>query len=263
VGAPTFRRLLSPPALLIALALLATACTPDDTAIRSAALEGSRPVSFDSVDGTSLEGRLFGPSDATAGVVLSHMLPADQSSWFEFAHRLGDAGYLALTYDFRGYCPGGEAGCSQGEKDIPAIPNDVAGAIEELRSRGVQRLALIGASMGGTASLVVASQPGADVSAVITLSAPATISGLAAGPDVLATVASAKLFIAGTGDTTAAQAAQDFYNQSLQPKRYELLTTDDHGTDLLEGNQGEQTRNLILDWLDLYVPAEAPQQNQP
>ena len=58
-----------------------------------------------------LAGRLFGdPASARTGIVFAHMLPADQTSWFEFAKRRRDQGYLALTFDFRGYCPGGDGG---------------------------------------------------------------------------------------------------------------------------------------------------------
>jgi hypothetical protein len=34
----------------------------------------------------------------------------------------------------------------------------------------------------------------------------------------------------------------------------EILTTDDHGTDLLTGSQGERTRELIEGWVQTYVP---------
>jgi pimeloyl-ACP methyl ester carboxylesterase len=70
-------------------------------------LSGSEAVSFQSRDGVALEGRLFG--HGTSAVVLSHMLPADQRSWFDFADRLAEQGYLVLTFDFRGYCPGATA----------------------------------------------------------------------------------------------------------------------------------------------------------
>ena len=79
--------------------------------------------------------------------------------------------------------------------------------------------------MGGTASLVAAAQVSTEVEAVITLSAPASIEGLTAGPEVVQASAAAKLFIAGNGDTTAADAASTFYEESLQPKRLEILTT--------------------------------------
>lgn len=235
-----------------ALALVLPACHQAE-AIRSQALADSRAVEFEAIDGVRLAGRMFGPEGATAGVVLAHMMPADQSSWFDFADQLGELGYRTLTFDFRGYCPGGDAGCSQGDKDVSAIWQDVAGAVGFLRTEGVRRIGLVGASMGGTASLVYASLSGVDVDAVVTLSAPDAIEGLTAGPNVLQTVTAAKLFLAGNVDGNAAATAQAFYDETLQPKRVEILTTADHGTDILEGNQAEIARNLITGWLGLYV----------
>ena len=108
--------------------------------------------------------------------------------------------------------------------------------------------------MGGTASLVVASSEGDRIEAVVTLSAPESIEGLVAGPDVVQQVTAAKLFLAGNADDASAQAATDFYDESLQPKRVEILTTADHGTDILNGNQGEISAKLIDDWLVRYLP---------
>jgi pimeloyl-ACP methyl ester carboxylesterase len=240
------------PATLV-LTLISSACNQSEE-IRTQALDDSQAVTFASADGVRLAGRVFGPDDATAGVVLAHMLPADQSSWFDFADRVGELGYRVLTFDFRGYCPGGDAGCSQGTKQVSAIWQDVQGAVDYLEDEGVLRIGLVGASMGGTASLVVGSRADEAIRAVVTLSAPASIDGLVAGPDILAATTAAKLFIAGNGDGVAADSAQRFYDQSAPPKRVEILTTADHGTDVLEGNQGEVARALIVGWLGQYVP---------
>ena len=234
------------------LALVLPACHQAE-AIREQALADSRAVSFETIDGVRLAGRMFGPEGATAGVVLAHMKPADQSSWFDFADQLGKLGYRTLTFDFRGYCPGGEAGCSEGDKDTSAIWQDVAGAVELLRSEGIRRIGLIGASMGGTASLVFASQSDSNVAAIVTLSALAAIEGLTVSPEVLQTVSAAKLFLAGNVDANAAATAQAFYDATLQPKRVEILTTADHGTEILEGNQAEIARNLIVGWIGQHV----------
>lgn len=236
-----------------AIILVLPACNQAEE-IRKQALADSTAVMFESIDGVRLAGRLFGPEGAVAGVVLAHMKPADQSSWFDFADQLGEMGYRTLTFDFRGYCPGGDAGCSEGSKDISAIWQDVAGAVGFLRTQGVRRIGLVGASMGGTASLVYASQGGVSIDAVVTLSAPDAIEGLTAGPDVLQAVNAAKLFLAGNVDGNAAAAAQAFYDETVQPKRVEILTTADHGTDILEGNQAEIARNLIAGWLGQHVP---------
>jgi pimeloyl-ACP methyl ester carboxylesterase len=215
--------------------------------------EGSRAVSFPSADGVRLEGRLIG--EGSVGVVLSHMRPADQRSWWPFARDLADAGYLVLTYDFRGYCPGGVGGCSAGERDLGEIWRDVLGAIDFLRSRGARQVVLIGASMGGTASLLAAAQDQVSVEAVVTLSAPASFEGMDLTPDVLTRVDAAKLFVAGTGDGQAAADAERLFDLSPPPKRVEILTTDAHGTDILSGNQAGRARTLILRYLEQVAPA--------
>ncbi len=242
----------------MAAVAIAVSCS-QQPAIRSRAIASSTAVTFRTGDGVTLSGRLFGPDDASAGVVFAHMLPADQSAWFDLAADLGAMGYRALTFDFRGYCPGGDAGCSQGERDVDATPRDLQAALDFIRGKGIDDVGLVGASMGGTASLLVASREGDAIGAVVTLSAPQQISGLVAGPDVMQTVTAAKLFVAGNGDPTgSATAAQVFYDESLQPKRYEIVTSNDHGTDLLSGNQGQRVHDLITAWLQLHLPVASP-----
>lgn len=238
--------------LLVATAVVGAGCGDRDE--QPTPPEGSRAVSFVSAGGIRLEGRLAG--EGPVAVVLSHMYPADQRSWWRFAQRLTDDGYMVLTYDFRGYCPGGQAGCSQGDKDVGRIWQDVVAAIDFVRSRGATTVALIGASVGGTASLVAAAQEGVSVSAIVSLSAPVSFDGLTATPELLARVSAAKYFVAGVGDPNgASDAAQALYARSPQPKRVEILTTDDHGTDMLEGNQAGILQTKILDYLQVYAPA--------
>jgi pimeloyl-ACP methyl ester carboxylesterase len=238
-------------AIVLTLLLLAPGCGGEEPPTEPPA--GSRSVSFTSADGVELEGRIVG--EGSVGIVLSHMRPSDQASWWGFAEDLADEGYLVLTYNFRGYCPDGAAGCSSGETDIPAIWQDVLGAIDLIRSEGAQRVMLIGASMGGTASLLAAAEEGSGVDAVVTLSAPISFEGLSVGPDVLTRVSAAKLFIAGVGDGSAGESAQQLYALSPPPKRLEILTTDDHGTDILDGNQSGRARTMILNYLERYRDA--------
>ena len=246
VAAPVRAR---PIAMLLVGAIALVACgepAPPD-------LSGSRPVTFQSRDGVTLAGRLFGVG--STGVVLSHMQPADQRSWFAFANRLADEGYLVLTYDFRGYCPGGVGGCSQGDLQIPAIWQDVLGAMDFIRSQGATTVALVGASMGGTASLIAAGQEGADVAVVITLSAPASIEGLNADAALLQRVDANKLFIAGVGDAAGAASAEQLYEIAPPPKGPpEIVPADDHGTDLLTGSRGEAVQRIIETYLAQFAP---------
>lgn len=234
-----------PLAVVVVVSLLVAAgCSGDGPRVD---LTGTEEVTFESEDGVPLAGRLFGEGETA--VVLSHMRPADQSSWFRFAERLADGGYQVLTYNFRGYCPGGDAGCSEGERDLSAIWRDVLGAVDFVRSRGAASVSLVGASMGGTASLVASARGDVTVDAVVTLSAPASFEGLVADAALLSQTTAAKLFVAGVGDAQAARDAQVMFDQSPQPKRVEIVGSDDHGTDLLTGGKAEQVRRLIETFL--------------
>jgi pimeloyl-ACP methyl ester carboxylesterase len=254
---PIARRLASHPVLgailLVVMSWSAMGCDRS-AALREADLEGSTAVGFEAPGGIELEGRVFGPDTARAGIVLSHMLPADQTSWFSFASELAGEGYRVLTFNFRGYCPGGQGGCSGGSKDVTATPADLGAAIAYLAGTGVQEVGLVGASMGGTASLLEAADRPRLIPVAIALSAPQEIEGLVVGPDTLQATPAAKLFVAGSFDTMAADAAARMFQESGQPKRLEVVPTDDHGTDLLDGSQGPALRSLLTTYLAQYLP---------
>lgn len=195
--------------------------------------QGADGESFRTQDGFLLEGRAFGEGEV--GVVLSHMFPADQGSWRGFAQELADQGYLALTYNFRGY------GDSEGEKRISMIARDVAAAVKHIRELGADQVVLIGASMGGSASLIAAGE--LEVDGVATLSAPAEFRGLDA-MGAVRSVAEPMLFIAALSDEEAARSARGFL-KAAPASDLELLGGDAHGTDLLEGSRGEKVRDML------------------
>jgi esterase/lipase len=241
-------------ALALALATATAGCAPSRQEERNADIAASTGVSFRSSDGVKLAGRVFG--DGRVGVVLAHMFPADQTSWWAFARVLAPKGFTVLTFDFRGYCPGGVAGCSEGERDVAAMWQDVLGAVDFMMARGMVRVMLVGASIGGTASLLAAAQPGVPVVAIVALSAPQSFEGLTVDRTVLGNVTAAKLFVAGNGDPTgAAPAAQAMYDESPQPKQVEIVTSSDHGTDLLTGNQSGRVQTLIMGYLEQHAGA--------
>jgi esterase/lipase len=241
-------------ALALALAAAAVGCAPSRQEERNADIAASTAVSFRSPDGVKLAGRVFG--DGQVGVVLAHMFPADQTSWWAFARVLAPQGFTVLTFDFRGYCPGGVAGCSEGQRDVAAMWQDVLGAVDFMMARGLVRVMLVGASMGGTASLIAAAQPGMPVVAIVALSAPQSFEGLTADRTVLGNVTAAKLFLAGNSDPTgAAAAAQAMYEESPPPKQVEIFTSSDHGTDLLTGNQSGRVQTLIIGYLERHSGA--------
>jgi alpha-beta hydrolase superfamily lysophospholipase len=233
--------------LLVLAGLLAAACSEsgvvrtDDVPTPPDETENVFIVGEDDV---ILNGRLFG-SRNEIGVVLSHMRPNDQTAWFDYAEQLADAGYAALTFDFRGY---GESG---GEQDFALLDEDLTSAIAFLsRDREKSQVFLIGASMGGTTSLVVAAERGVD--GVVSISSPARFEdqdALAAVPRVTAP----KLFLASEGDEAARLSLEELFEATGQPKEQQVYTGNAHGTNLLDSMQSEHAaavRARILRFLD-------------
>lgn len=171
------------------------------------------------------------------------MYPTEQTSWFDFAQYLADNGYIVLTYDFRGY------GKSGGSQVISNIDKDLEAAIAFISQYDSEKIFLMGASMGGTASLIVAAREYID--GVISLSSPDEIDSLSA-LDEVEDIDAPILFIASEGDEYAAASAESLFDMSLEPKEIEILDGSAHGTFIFEKEpeNGAIVKQLVLDFLN-------------
>jgi pimeloyl-ACP methyl ester carboxylesterase len=194
---------------------------------------GSAAVRFVTGDGVHLAGRLFGTRGPA--VVLSHQSDDDQTAWWDFASVLSRHGYQVLTFNDRGVCGVGSAGCSGGMPDVTAAWKDTAAAARFLHDRGAGWVALIGASMGGEASVIAASKAGEDVDALVSLSGSLGLVG-SFEPAVVHRTASAisapALYLAGRLDGTNAENASRFA-RSTAGATLKVIDTAAHGIDLL------------------------------
>ena len=200
-------------------------------------------VTFKAEDGIELNGNIFGQGNKW--VVLSHMYPTDQTSWFDFAKELAGRGYVALTFDFRGY------GKSKGNKDdIPNIDKDIKAAIAYVKQYDYEKLFLIGASMGGTATIVAAAEE--DVSGVVTLAAPDKMGNDMDALAVVSKLKMPKIFISAKGDEYHAESANRLYENAVEPKAIEIIEGKAHGTFIFEEEpENAQTlKDIIFNFLD-------------
>jgi len=222
-----------------------TAQTGADTASGGSDAGASTSVRFKTEDGVTLSGKLFG--SGSSGVVLAHMYPADQTSWYSTAKRLAQEGHLVLTFDFRGY------GDSEGTKEIELIDKDVASAIQAIADAGATEVALIGASMGGTAGLVATAQTTPiPVTGVATLSAPVEFKGLSA-EEAVPKLTVPLLFIAAEDDA-GADGARQLQELSGSGAELKLLPGNEHGTELLEGAHADEIWGLLSGFLERVLP---------
>jgi pimeloyl-ACP methyl ester carboxylesterase len=177
------------------------------------------------------------------GVVLAHQLGSSQESWAPIVDDLVDEGFHVLSFNFRGH------GLSGGHTHDPSHADlDLAGAIAKLRSLGAERVLVVGASMGGTAAVVVAARE--NLAGIVSLSAPSKIDKLDAGASANK-VREPSLFIVGAGDAKRyVDASRSLYAAVGPPKDLEVVSgSSEHGTGLLtDVKNGAKIRKLIINF---------------
>lgn len=192
----------------------------------------ARAVSFTAA-GEQVTGAEFGNS-GSVGIVLAHEYMSNLCGWLPYAEHLRDLGYRVLAFDFGAH-----------------LVDDVNGAAGRLRDDGATKIVLMGASMGGTASLVAAASASPAVSAIAALSAPSDFMGMD-GTSASRRLTVPVLYMAAQdngefpGDARAMYAVCPSAHRELQ-----VLTGSDHGTALLRGDVAAQARSL----LDAFVAA--------
>jgi dienelactone hydrolase len=200
---------------------------------------------FHAADGTKLVGHRFGKG--TTAVILAHQSDGDLCEWLPYARRLAARGYFAFPVDFRG------SGFSQRRSGAAAnrIAADLVAAAKEMRRLGKRKVFLVGASMGGIASLVAGANVKPAVDGVVSISSPARFRGL----DAVATAPRLRvpvLYLAAVDDNNAgfdfSRDAEEMHTATASAdKRLELLPGRLHGVGLVAGSS--RARALVEGFL--------------
>jgi alpha-beta hydrolase superfamily lysophospholipase len=180
-------------------------------------------VRFTAADRTSLDGVMVG--SGPVGVVLAHEYQADLCNAWPFADYLAKRGLRAFAIDLRCF---GLSACPQGD---PAgrVVDDLLAAVAELRGRGVTRVALVGASMGGSAALIAATRVQPPVDVVVELSGQADLTSqlgipLNAGAAVTQLAVPAMFVVANNDAYTSVEETRAMYQAAkTADKRLEVL----------------------------------------
>lgn len=134
-------------------------------------------VTVRAADGVRLAAVAAGAGER--GVVLIPELgQLGKCGWWDFAAYLAARGYRVLLFDHR--CTG-ESACAPGPAGS-GLMSDIRGAVTRLRQEGAARIALMGASQGGSEALIAATAPPRGVTGVVALSADELALPLASRP---------------------------------------------------------------------------------
>ncbi len=243
-------------AAVLTLALLLASCSGGGDSKRASSPvaapgspEAGEAVWFETAAGAAISGRLFGRGPGN-GVVVVGQPGGAPLDWL--AQELAGAGTLVLAVDL----PASSQPATGGTLPAVAATRAAAGY---LRSRGAEKVVLIGEREGGAIALQAAA--GDKINGVAALSAPLEYRGVDAAVDALAALPRIDrpvLLMAALGDTDAAVAARRLYEAARDPRTLALVPGQAKGADLARGVEGAQALNVLRDFLrEAFTPLSA------
>ena len=188
-------------------------------------VKASPAIAFAAADGTQYRGVLFG--QGSNAVVLGHQSDQTLCDELQLARRLAAQGFVVLAANLR--TPGAD-----GLNQYKHWDRAVAAGVTALRSRHVSHVSLLGASLGGCAALVAATETTPPPDAVVSLSGEPRVADLDC--DTAAQTYSGPLLIvaSATDHYLNAEAANSLIAESpSKNKQLILLSGSVHGAALL------------------------------
>ncbi len=188
-----------------------------------------RLETFRTRDGGLIEGALYSGHHRRV-VLLCHGQVFNKESWHGFALALQHQGIDAFAIDFRGH--GNSTGPS-----IKAKDQDVTGAIDHLVSKGYANIGIVGASIGGNATLeALSNNPPSQVDRVAILAA--------SGPG-LRSESIDKLFLVAKEDPIHERVLETYAN-STPPRNLEVFDGKAHAQHLFRGHNHDLLEQTLI-----------------
>jgi len=144
-------------------------CEHTRSGIRQEEVDVLERISFESPQGMRMAGVVHWPEQkGRVGVVICHGMLSykDSPKFLAIAAGLEALGYAVLRFDFVGR---GESAGTLEDLDFSREAGECRVALGQLRARGIDRLGLLGSSMGGAVAIMVASEE--PIEALVTLAA--------------------------------------------------------------------------------------------
>ena len=212
------------------------------TAVPSDDIIESHTVSFETPDGATINGELYGSGETA---VVFSVMGNCKPGWRQFAQLTAAQGLMAITYPWRGCRESGFAD----EDELQKFVDDARGAINFVREQGAEKIILAGASLGGVASAKLAVE--SQASGLIVVASPSSIPEWGFEIDAAdLNTDIPKLFITAEDDPTVpASATRQLHDLAADPKEWQTYPGDKHGTDIFETENGEAMQQRILEFI--------------
>jgi len=214
-------------------------------------------VTIKAEDGVEIVGDYYpvGAENAPA-VLLLHMMPATRRSWVDFAGKLNEAGFSAFAIDLRGH--GDSLNKSDGtylnyknfsNAEHQSSIHDVETSVDFLKQKGVEKITVMGASIGANLALQYAATHH-DVASAVLLSPGLDYRGVVTDhlPERLEQ-GQAVYYAASSEDSYSAESVRMLYQETPEgiKKEEKIFDQAGHGTDMFSHESGFEDQ--IIYWL--------------
>ncbi len=190
-------------------------------------------IKYNTRDGGTIEGAYFKGGDDLA-VIFAHGAVFNKESWYFLNRRLQQQKVSSLSIDFRG------SGNSK-KGDSASLSYDLLGAVDYLKGKGFNRIAMIGGSMGGAAVLTVFETKMDPTIKKVVLLAPA-------GGKGIKSESIEKLFIVSEKEGMVTRVKQ-IYDQSSDPKKIKIFPGSAHAQHMFKEQYAEELIQTMIDFL--------------
>lgn len=194
--------------------------TPDE--------DGPQDMSFQSTNGVELMGTIYG--DGECAIVLTPQINRERGSWEPQATQLADKEYITFAIDVD-------------EDDRPA---SILGAVQYLQAEHeINRVILIGASIGGEASVIANAHTESDTVRGVVAISPG------GGTDYAADLTGQKLFVVAEEDEERfIETTETLHETAPEPKELQIYSGDAHGQGLFETEHSDDLFQRIVNLVE-------------
>ena len=191
-------------------------------------------ITYNTEDGGVIEASFF-KGDQDFAVIFAHGAIFNKESWYFMAERLQKVWISSLSLDFRGY-----GNSKKGSTDKRSL--DILGAIDYLKEKGFNKIAIVGGSMGGAAVLNALDIKTDAVIKKVVLLAPAGGKGIASK--------SIKKMIVVSKNERLFTRVNTIYDESAQPKQLKVYPGSFHAQHMFKAEYNDELTTLIIDFLN-------------
>ncbi len=194
-------------------------------------------------DGLSLSANFYN-AGSDKGVILLHQLGRDKSTYDSFAKKLVQNNISAIAIDLRGHGQSQGNLASFSQKDFDNMRLDVASALDFLKSNKINKVYLVGASIGAN-TVINFGATDSSIKGVVALSPGLDYRGIKT-QDSAKKIKIPILIIVSRQDSYAFDSSNTLYAIITSDKQIKVYNGAEHGTDMFLSTDMDK---VMIKWI--------------